>query len=297
MRLSYLWLVAALSLGSCARQQPAPSAAQQLGSVIATIGERPVHRAEFVRYLRQRFSDFSEEASQNPLEHQLLEEFLEEQLLLVDAERAGIQLTSEEKQSARAQAQEHPQSSDETVQVAEQQWRLQKYLRQVVLQDLSVSAAEIQEHFQRHENEFRAGEMVHVKEILLNSESQARSVMLLLKRANNGNFAELARLYSLAPTARLGGELGYFERGQLPEEFERVIFRLKPGQLSSVVRSKYGFHIFLVEERIRAHQQKFYEVEDVIRQRLLAEREKQLVGEKLNQLRLEFPILIKENRT
>jgi peptidyl-prolyl cis-trans isomerase SurA len=72
------------------------------------------------------------------------------------------------------------------------------------------------------------------------------------ERALKGTaFATLAKLYSEDPgTAKKGGELGFFSRGQMLEEFETAAFALeKPGDISPVIETKYGFHIIQLIER------------------------------------------------
>jgi len=114
----------------------------------------------------------------------------------------------------------------------------------------------------------------------------------LLKANGNKNFADLARLYSKGATASDGGYLGSFQRGDLPEEFEKAIFAVSPGTVTKLVRSKYGYHIFMVDEKIAAHQQKFYEVRDDIREILRMERERESIREELASLMTKFPVEI-----
>lgn len=64
------------------------------------------------------------------------------------------------------------------------------------------------------------------------------------------NFAMLARLYSQDPgSAPKGGELGFFGRGKMVSEFEAAAFALKPGEVSPIVETQYGFHIIQLIER------------------------------------------------
>lgn len=64
------------------------------------------------------------------------------------------------------------------------------------------------------------------------------------------NFSTFARLYSEDPgSASKGGELGFVNRGELYPEFEQVAFELRPGEISSIVETKAGFHIIRMIER------------------------------------------------
>ena len=74
----------------------------------------------------------------------------------------------------------------------------------------------------------------------------ADSLLALLR--GGADFATLARRYSGdSTTGPLGGELGWFRRGQMVKPFEDAAFRLRPGDLSPVVETKFGFHIIQVE--------------------------------------------------
>jgi peptidyl-prolyl cis-trans isomerase SurA len=78
-----------------------------------------------------------------------------------------------------------------------------------------------------------------------------KAELLRLRIKGGEDFATLASLYSQDPgSAREGGELGFMDRGSLVKEFAATAFKLKPGELSSVIETEFGFHVLQVIERL-----------------------------------------------
>jgi parvulin-like peptidyl-prolyl isomerase len=89
-------------------------------------------------------------------------------------------------------------------------------------------------------------EQVHARHILLDSEEEAKKVLEELKAG--ADFAELARKYSKdEDTKENGGDLGWFPKGEWEPAFDAVVFSLKVGEISDVVRTSRGYHIIKVE--------------------------------------------------
>ncbi len=79
----------------------------------------------------------------------------------------------------------------------------------------------------------------------------------ILERINRGeDFAELAKEYSDCPSSASGGDLGYFGRGEMVKEFENTAFSMKPGEVSDIVETQFGYHIIklqdIKENKVRA---------------------------------------------
>jgi peptidyl-prolyl cis-trans isomerase SurA len=96
-----------------------------------------------------------------------------------------------------------------------------------------------------------------------------REARPILERARRGeDFAELARKFSKGPEAGDGGLLGYFKHRELMPELEEAGFKLRPGEISDLVRSPAGFHILRVLERKGGEPRPFAEVQFKIREEL-----------------------------
>lgn len=79
-------------------------------------------------------------------------------------------------------------------------------------------------------------------QIIVRDRAKARDILSQLKAG--ADFRELAKKYSIGPSAAKGGDLGYFNKGDFQPEFEAVILKLQVGEISGVVESKAGYHIF-----------------------------------------------------
>ena len=107
-------------------------------------------------------------------------------------------------------------------------------------------------YYKDHKEKFKKGQMVHAFHIMVASEGESQVVRRAIK-SQKKSFSELARIYSLAPEASTGGDLGFIEIEQMPEEFG-PIFELKKNQVSEVIKTPYGYHVFKVVD-VRAPRQ------------------------------------------
>ncbi len=82
---------------------------------------------------------------------------------------------------------------------------------------------------------------VHCAHILVKTEKEANAVLERLKKGEK--FANIAKEISLCPSGKRGGDLGTFGRGKMVKEFEEAAFALQKGQISPIVKTKYGYHI------------------------------------------------------
>ena len=82
---------------------------------------------------------------------------------------------------------------------------------------------------------------VHCAHVLVKTEREANAI---LERLNKGEkFTSIAKEVSLCPSGKRGGDLGSFSRGKMVKEFENAAFALQKGQVSSIIKTKFGYHV------------------------------------------------------
>jgi len=151
---------------------------------------------------------------------------------------------------------------------------------------VEVSQEEIKTYYEVNIDDFLMQEQVRARHILIKvspdadsqgveeARNRAEEILALAKKGED--FASLAKKYSEGPTAEKGGDLGYFPRGMMVKEFEEAAFSLKPGELSTVVRTQFGFHIIKAEDVKQERTQSLDEVRKSIESTLRDQKAQEL---------------------
>ncbi len=230
----------------------------------------------------------------------VLDELVDRRLLLAEAVRRGVTVTDKEVDQAVAQRQaawgvgERPPDGLTPLQRrtrTHDQLLIDRFLLREVAARVAVGPDDAQNYYKAHPDEFRRGEQVHVSQILIlrkgafDTAAMAQAQALRTELVRGGDFAKLARQHSAAPESDAGGDLGWFGRGTMPPEFDQACFPLRRGQLSEVVESPYGLHIFKLLDRREQADMPFAEVERSIEQKLQREAVEKAESDYLDKLR------------
>lgn len=222
--------------------------------MILRVEDTVYFNADFVRFLKLSLGDEYNILSALSLSR-LLDNFVEEKLLLAEARNKEIVLTWEEKKEFLAKHSSDSALEGESWPIEEEgaellfeQLLVEKYTYDLI-KDIQVEIEEVQEYYLEHKREFLLPERVKVSQILLPSEEEAVEILESLKKNDLENFRRLAKAQSVGVEASRGGEMGIFAIGQLPDEMEKAIFALQEGEVSPVLESSYGFHIFRLDSR------------------------------------------------
>lgn len=148
----------------------------------------------------------------------------------------------------------------------------------------AVTDADVKTFYEKNPDKFKQPESVRASHILIpvpqgaddgaKKAARAKADSLLKQAKSGGDFAKLAQEHSSDGSAQQGGDLGFFTKGQMVPTFEQAAFALKPGEVSNVVETQFGFHIIKLTERKSEGTIALEQVADRVREYLADQRKK-----------------------
>lgn len=260
------------------------AAAQEvLDKIIAIVGENIILQSEWYQYaysvaIQLGIDPQKEQEKMERLQEETLENLIVQKVLLEKAKQDSI-VVSDRQVDATLEEQ-----INQMVQQLGSEEKVEKYfgmtLRQIrrefrndvqerllvetyqnkKFQEVQISRREVEEFYHTHRDSLpEMKESLKLSHILVNVEPSADAVEAARKkiaeikaRLEKGeDFEELARQFSEDPgSASKGGDLGMMERGDLVKEFEEVAYALNPGEISDIVRTRFGFHIIQLKRKV-----------------------------------------------
>ncbi|MDD2540651.1 MAG: peptidylprolyl isomerase [Desulfuromonadaceae bacterium] len=162
---------------------------------------------------------------------------------------------------------------------------------------VTVSDAEIRAFYDKNPDKFTQPETVKASHILIGVDAKAsaddkkkareKAEKLRKELAGGADFATLAKANSTCPSSQQGGDLGYFGKGQMVPAFEKAAFALKPGEISDVVETQFGYHIIKLTEKKPAVVTDFNDVKEKIGE--------YLKGQKINEAVQQYLVDARKN--
>ena len=167
---------------------------------------------------------------------------------------------------------------------------------------VDVSGDEVKQYYEAHAQEFTLPERVVLSEISLSTEGKSSEELAAVRSKveglrssvlNGDDFNRVAQLYSQGSTAKDGGALGTYKRGELSPQIEAVVFQMSKNQISDVIQTRTGFEFLLVEDHFQAGLQPLDRVEPDIRNTIHAQKVQPLLRDYLAELREQSNIIVK----
>ncbi len=151
-----------------------------------------------------------------------------------------------------------------------------------IARDMDISEADIRAAYEEHLDTYHVPEKRHARHILIKLPKDADDAAVKAARKKiekaaariraGEDFARVAREVSEGPTAKKGGDLGFFTRGKMVPPFDKAVFSMKAGELSAPVRTRFGLHLIQLLEIRPARTRTLQEVHDEIARQLRLEK-------------------------
>lgn len=252
------------------------------------------------------------------LRKKALEELIKRELYYQEARRIGLKVEGSElkegleKIRKRFPSRKEYQNALKQAGITEEELKkdlernllIQKFYQREVIDKSRISEEYLRDYYEKNKKNFKRPEAVRIRHILIKVDPSATSEVKLkkkreaeeiLKRARAGeDFAELAYKYSSDDWRVKGGDLGLLHRGRLIPELEDVAFKLRPGEISDLIETIYGYHIIRLEERLPPTQLSFDEIKDKLKKEMEERRKKEFEDELLTRLKEKARIEVKE---
>lgn len=250
---------------------------QVVDEVVAVVGSKIILKSDIEgQYVQYKMQGNIGNAS--AMKCQFLENILFEKLLLTQAEIDSIQVTDNQVESSMNQRFRYYISQFGSQQKLEEFYQkpileikeeirslvkdqlMAEQVQSKITENIKITPSEIKAFYNRMpddsipfiDTEYEIGQIIKQPPVSTEALSEAKEKLMNLRQriVKGESFSTLAILYSEDPgSAKKGGELGMFSRGEMYPEFEAVAFGLKPNQVSDIIKTKAGLHILQLIER------------------------------------------------
>lgn len=211
---------------------------------------------------------------------------------------------NKEKFPSQAQFEEALKSSGLTekdlVDITKKDIVISNYIETKIVPTITVSDEEVKAFYNENKDRLVEEPQVKASHILIGvdpaatpetkAKAKAKAEALLVELKAGKDFAAVAKTDSTCPSKDQGGDLGFFGKGQMVPEFEQAAFALKPGELSKVVETQFGYHIIKVTERKEAVPPKLEELQEKIATFLKGQKTQKAVFDYVTTLRKESKV-------
>jgi len=256
---------------------------QGQGETVATVNGKAITRSEVDRATKLISAHYQGQVPPERMEQaqmtfrtQALENLINKTVLVQEADRQGMKPSPEEvdarvkKITERFSNPEDLKNALGAMGISVEDLRgevadgmkVENLLDKNLAKSKEPSQEDIQSFYKEHQQDFQKPEKVRASHILISvqpddtaeTKAQKRQKLVGLQEQikQGADFDKLASENSDCPSKAQGGDLGYFDRGKMVKSFEEASFRLKPGEVSDIVETEFGFHLIKVTDHQQA---------------------------------------------
>ncbi|MFQ5780147.1 MAG: peptidyl-prolyl cis-trans isomerase [Nitrospiria bacterium] len=238
------------------------------------------------------------------LRRNLLGQLIERKMLLQEARRLQMSLSENEIQERFKEIRDGKDEETFLQSLTEQNLTREKWekstLENLLIEKLldrinpdqgAVTEEEMRRYYENHEEKWRVGERVKLRQIVVEAEAEAEALRLSITEGSD--FSEAAKQHSQLSQIGERGDLGYLGRSEIPIEFD-PLFQSRIGTVSQVIKTPFGYHLVKVEDRKPAETLPFEAVKGEIQQVLMEKKRERFFVEWIDKIRRRTEVIINE---
>jgi len=155
---------------------------------------------------------------------------------------------------------------------------ISNFVEKTVVSKITVTEDDARKFYEQNPDKFMRSEALRASHILIGTDAKTspedkkkafeKAEKLRKELAAGADFATLAKENSTCPSSKQGGDLGYFGKGRMVPPFEKAALALKPGEISDVVETGFGYHLIKLTEKKAAEKVDFKEARQRIEEYL-----------------------------
>ncbi len=294
---------------------------KRLKNAVATVNGEPISITDFERQVniaRQRYASQGQnidETQMGEFRKKVLDNLIDSELIYQESKKQGY-IADEEQITSQFEGIKKQFSDDKEFEAALSRMNytqdslkedirrsitVQNFIEKEIAASITIPEKESREYYGKHPEAFSQPEQIRARHILIlvpeGADEKADQAALnkikeVQKKLQNGaDFEALAKEYSEGPSAKQGGDLGFFQRGQMVKPFEAAAFSLQPGEVSPIVKTQYGYHLIKVTDKRAGVKVPYEHMKKQIDEYLKQDKIQKKIGNLLEKMRLEATIV------
>jgi parvulin-like peptidyl-prolyl isomerase len=268
------------------------SYAEVVGKILVIVNDEIITQGEvdkilipIYRQYRKLYTDRELAKKLDDARRNVLQKLIQDKLLLSEAKRLKVEVEDKEVEKRINEVRKRFPDEEEfkhalaeeniVLSELEKRFKERMLIERVIDMEIrgrvSVSPGEIMNYYQSHKDEFEEPEKIKLGSILIKisekrpeEEALELAKKILARLGEGANFATLAKEYSEGPYAASGGDMGWVKTGELMGKINDLIFSLEENEISGILKTGLGFHIFMAEEKQLPRAKEFHEARDDI---------------------------------
>jgi len=280
-----------------------------MSEIIAKVNKKEIYRQELKNISEGYKKQTNKEKITEEDKKYLLERIIQNYLLIEEAEEQDIKVPEQMLENNLQQYYQAYKGEenfknmlktnnipfDDFKKKLESDLKAQLIINLEVENNVNISDDEMKKYFENNKKKMKTQESVKASHILVSTkemeENEAKEkIEKISEEVNKDNFSELAKKYSDCPSKENGGDLGFFSKGKMDPVFENAAFDLDIDEISSPVKTNFGYHIIYKKDHNAEKDLQFEDVKDHIKSTITKEKSNKIIGKFIEKLKNKFNV-------